>query len=91
MELTDNDYLSILDIELSKEQQQSDKLLQIVVCAKTLAILKTSPNLMILNEKGEIKYLYRGQYPVVYKKELDTDAKNDFYFEEVDNEKFKRI
>ena len=87
MELTDNDYLSILDIELSKEQQQSDKLLQIVVCAKTLAILKTSPNLMILNEKGEIKYLYRGQYPVVYKKELDTDAKNDFYFEEVDDEK----
>ncbi len=87
MELTDNDYLSILDIELSKNQQQSDKLLQIMVCAKTLAILKTSPNLMILNEKGEIKYLYRGQYPVVYKKELDTDAKNDFYFEEVDDEK----
>lgn len=87
MELTDNDYLSILDIELSKTQQQSDKLLQIMVCAKTLAILKTSPNLMILNEKGEIKYLYRGQYPVVYKKELDTDAKNDFYFEEVDDEK----
>ncbi|MBR0371431.1 MAG: hypothetical protein IJH63_12100 [Methanobrevibacter sp.] len=87
MELTDNDYLSILDIELSKNQQQSDKLLQIIVCAKTLAILKTSPNLMILNEKGEIKYLYRGQYPVVYKKELDTDAKNDFYFEEVDDEK----
>lgn len=87
MELTDNDYLSILDIELSKNQQQSDKLLQIIVCAKTLAILKTSPNLMILNEKGEIKYLYRGQYPVVYKKELDTNAKNDFYFEEVDDEK----
>lgn len=87
MELTDNDYLSILDIELSKNQQQSDKLLQIMVCTKTLAILKTSPNLMILNEKGEIKYLYRGQYPVVYKKELDTDAKNDFYFEEVDDEK----
>ncbi|MBR2652778.1 hypothetical protein IKE96_03850 [bacterium] len=87
MELTDNDYLSILDIELSKNQQQSDKLLQIMVCAKTLAILKTSPNLMILNDKGEIKYLYRGQYPVVYKKELDTDAKNDFYFEEVDDEK----
>ena len=87
MELTDNDYLSILDIELSKNQQQSDKLLQIIVCAKTLAILKTSPNLMILNEKGEIKYSYRGQYPVVYKKELDTDAKNDFYFEEVDDEK----
>ena len=87
MELTDNDYLSILDIELSKNQQQSDTLLQIMVCAKTLAILKTSPNLMILNEKGEIKYLYRGQYPVVYKKELDTDAKNDFYFEEVDDEK----
>lgn len=87
MELTDNDYLSILDIELSKNQQQSDKLLQIIVCAKTLAILKTSPNLMILNEKGEIKYLYRGQYPIVYKKELDTDAKNDFYFEEVDDEK----
>lgn len=87
MELTDNDYLSILDIELSKNQQQSDKLLQIMVCAKTLSILKTSPNLMILNEKGEIKYLYRGQYPVVYKKELDTDAKNDFYFEEVDDEK----
>ena len=87
MELTDNDYLSILDIELSKNQQQSDKLLQIIVCAKTLAILKTSPNLMILNEKGEIKYLYRGQYPVFYKKELDTDAKNDFYFEEVDDEK----
>ena len=87
MELTDNDYLSILDIELSKTQQQSDKLLQIMVCAKTLAILKTSPNLMILNDKGEIKYLYRGQYPVVYKKELDTDAKNDFYFEEVDDEK----
>ena len=87
MELTDNDYLSILDIELSKKQQQTDKLLQIMVCAKTLAILKTSPNLMILNEKGEIKYLYRGQYPVVYKKELDTDAKNDFYFEEVDDEK----
>ncbi len=87
MELTDNDYLSILDIELSKNQQQSNKLLQIMVCAKTLAILKTSPNLMILNEKGEIKYLYRGQYPVVYKKELDTDAKNDFYFEEVDDEK----
>lgn len=87
MELTDNDYLSILDIELSKNQQQSDKLLQIIVCAKTLAILKTSPNLMVLNEKGEIKYLYRGQYPVVYKKELDTDAKNDFYFEEVDDEK----
>lgn len=87
MELTDNDYLSILDIELSKNQQQSDKPLQIMVCAKTLAILKTSPNLMILNEKGEIKYLYRGQYPVVYKKELDTDAKNDFYFEEVDDEK----
>lgn len=87
MELTDNDYLSILDIELSKNQQQSDKLLQIIVCAKTLAILKTSPNLMILNEKGEIKYLYRGQYPVVYKKELDTDAKNNFYFEEVDDEK----
>lgn len=87
MELTDNDYLSILDIELSKNQQQSDKILQIMVCAKTLAILKTSPNLMILNEKGEIKYLYRGQYPVVYKKELDTDAKNDFYFEEVDDEK----
>ena len=41
----------------------------------------------ILEEKGEIKYLYRGQYPVVYKKELDTDAKNDFYFEEVDDEK----
>ena len=87
MELTDNDYLSILDIELSKNQQQSDKLLQIIVCGKTLAILKTSPNLMVLNEKGEIKYLYRGQYPVVYKKELDTDAKNDFYFEEVDDEK----
>ena len=87
MELTDNDYLSILDIELSKNQQQSDKLLQIMVCAKTLAILKTSPNLMILNDKGEIKYLYRGQYPVIYKKELDTDAKNDFYFEEVDDEK----
>ena len=56
MELTDNDYLSILDIELSKNQQQSDKLLQIIVYAKTLAILKTSPNLMILNVKGEIKY-----------------------------------
>ena len=68
MKLEDNDYLSIFDIELRKAQKHFSEIKKnfiIKVCRKTLNILETSPNFLIINDKKGLKYLYRNQYEVV--------------------------
>lgn len=86
MKLEDNDYLSIFDIELRKAQKHFAEIKKnfiIKVCRKTLNILETSPNFLIINDKKGLKYLYRNQYEVILDEDLDLDTDNDFIFEEV--------
>lgn len=80
MNLTDNEYLSIFDIELNKAKNKF-KNLKILVCYKTLLILKGSPNLLSIKEGKDIKYYYRGLYQVILDDGLGDEE--EFIFMEV--------
>lgn len=89
MEIDDNTYLSIFDIELRKAKKifsEANKKFIIKVSRKTLAILETSPHFMIINgDKNQLMYLYRNEYQVTLDDSLDIDTDRDFIFEEVNN------
>ena len=86
--ISTNEYLSILDMEISKADMHFNSINKdfvIKVCTKTLNILKESPNLLILTDTKTQKviYIYRHKHIVILDTNLDFDADSDYIFEEI--------
>lgn len=81
MELTDNNYLSIFDLELNKfiRENPNQKIIG-VVSLKTLEILETSPNLLYIREpSNNIIRKWRNSIDIIIDEKLEY-SEEDFYF-----------
>lgn len=81
MELTDNDYLTIFDLELNRfvREHPNQKILAIV-CRKAKMILENSVNYVSIKEKDGIHYLWRGITEIILKNNDLGFTDNEFYF-----------
>lgn len=81
MELTDNNYLSIFDLELNKFIRENPNQDIIgIVSPKTLEILATSPNLLYIRESNNnIKRQWRNLVDIIIDEKLEYSGE-DFYF-----------
>lgn len=88
MELTDNDYLVIFDLELNKfaREHPNQKILAIV-CRKAKMILENSVNYLSMKEKDGIHYLWRGITEIILENNDLEFTDNEFYF--VTEEEYK--
>lgn len=81
MELTDNDYLSIFDLELNKyAREHKDKKILAIVCRKAKMILEDSVNCISIKEKDGIHYLWRGIVEILLEDNELGFTDNEFYF-----------
>lgn len=81
MEITDNDYLAIFDLELSKyAREHPNQKIFAIVCRKAKMILEYSANLISIKEKDGIHYLWRGVVEVILKDNELGFTDNEFYF-----------
>ena len=81
MELTDNNYLSIFDLELNKfiRENPNQEIIG-VVSLKTLEILETSPNLLYIREpNNNIIRKWRNSIDIIIDEKLEY-SEEDFYF-----------
>lgn len=81
MELTDNNYLSIFDLELNKFiRENPNQEIVGVVSLKTLEILETSPNLLYIREpSNNIIRKWRNSIDIIIDEKLEY-SEEDFYF-----------
>lgn len=90
MELTDNDYLAIFDLELNKfaREHPNQKILAIV-CRKAKMTLEDSVNYVSIKEKDGIHYLWRGVTEIILENNDLGFTDNEFYF--VTEEEYKEV
>ena len=81
MELTDNDYLAIFDLELNKfiREHHNQKILAIV-CRKAKMTLEDSVNYISVKEKDGIHYFWRSTAEIILENNDLGFTENEFYF-----------
>lgn len=81
MELTDNDYLAIFDLELNRfTREHPNQKIIAIVCRKAKMILEDSVNYVSIKEKDGIHYLWRGVTEIILENNDLKFTDNEFYF-----------
>lgn len=81
MELTDNEYSSIFDLELNKYiREHPNKKIFAIICKKAEMALETSSNFISIKEKDGIHYLWRSLIEVIIEDDYFDCKNNEFYF-----------